>query len=81
MKEEEDIKRAEETVQKYESELKELEKEFQIEIQKIEERLDPSKESFEKIILKPSKTEINIRFFSLVWLPFIEKEGNINPGW
>lgn len=81
IKEQEDIKRAEELVQKYESELKELEKEFQMEIQKIEERLDPLKENLEKIILKSSKTEINIRFFSLVWLPFIEKDGNLNPAW
>lgn len=81
MKEQEDIKRAEETVQKYESELKELEREFQEEIQKFEAKIDPTKEILEKIILKPSKTEINIRFFSLVWLPYIEKDNRLISVW
>ncbi|MCX8094885.1 MAG: ATP-binding protein [Caldisericia bacterium] len=79
MKEQEDIKRAEETVQKYESELKELEREFQEEIKKFEEKSDPTKEIIERIILKPSKTEINIRFFSLVWLPFFKSGDTLTP--
>ncbi|MBC7194183.1 MAG: ATP-binding protein [Caldisericia bacterium] len=79
LKEQEDIKRAEETVQKYETELKELEKEFQMEIEKIEGKIDPMKENLEKIILKPSKQEINVRFFSLVWLPFYKKDQDLYP--
>jgi hypothetical protein len=82
LKEKEDIKRAEETVQKYESELKQLEEEFKKEIEKFETKIDPMKEELEKIILKPSKGEIVVRFFSLVYLPYFKSsDGNLTPLW
>jgi predicted RNase H-like nuclease (RuvC/YqgF family) len=82
LKEKEDIKRAEETVQKYESELKQLEEEFKNEIEKFETKIDPMKEELEKIILKPSKGEIFVRFFSLVYLPYFKStDGNLTPLW
>ena len=39
--------------------------------------MDPSTESFETIELRPSKTNINVRLVSLVWLPFTRDAAGI----
>jgi len=64
-----DVQRADETVQQIDAQIQELEKEFQDEIAGLETKVDPSKETFETIIVRPKKTSITVQLVTLAWKP------------
>ena len=65
-----DVGRAREKLDTYRQRLEELEAEFQEDTAGIEERIDPRTEELERIEVRPKKTNITMRHFSLVWLPY-----------
>jgi hypothetical protein len=66
-KEKADVARAEETAASVEQQLKELEAQFQADLAAAASLIDPSKEVFEKIVIRPKRTGIQIRFVALGW--------------
>ncbi len=65
-----DIKRAEESVEAVEERLRDLEAEFERELERAEEMPDVMHETLERVELPPRKTGITVRHVSLVWVPF-----------
>lgn len=82
LKEQQDIERAKETLQKYQQDLKELELEFQSEVEKLSKKIDPLTEKLETIVIRPLKKDIQLKLFSLVWLPYFKSpDGKMTPAW
>ncbi|MGQ9844750.1 MAG: ATP-binding protein [Caldisericia bacterium] len=82
LKEQQDIERAKETLQKYQQDLNELELEFQSEVEKLSQKIDPLTEKLETIVIRPLKKDIQLKLFSLVWLPYFKSsDGKMTPAW
>lgn len=82
LKEQQDIERAKETLQKYQQDLNELELEFQSEVEKLLQKTDPLNEKLETIVIRPLKKDIQVKLFSLVWLPYFKSsDGKMTPAW
>ena len=81
-KESSDIGRAQENIDALRQQMEELEAQFQAEIDKLEMKVDPTTEVFETISIRPKKTHISVRLFTLVWAPCWKTgEGEANPAW
>ncbi|MFC2085302.1 ATP-binding protein [Bacteroidota bacterium] len=70
MKESSDIKRAEQTLEYLKNQMNDLEAKFQEEVLKYSDDFDVSLEEFETVSIYPKKTNINVKYFGLVWAPF-----------
>ncbi|MCA9216486.1 MAG: DUF87 domain-containing protein [Planctomycetales bacterium] len=68
-KQSEDVSRAEEDLMTYEERLDDLEAEINEQIDRISEHYDPLSEELDSILLKPRKTDINIRTLAVAWVP------------
>ena len=69
-----DVSRAEENLMEYQDRFDELEREIDDEIDRITEKYDPLTEELTSVMLKPRKTDINIRTLSVAWVPCIVDE-------
>ncbi|NLI56534.1 ATP-binding protein, partial [bacterium] len=79
-KEQQDIQRAKESLETYQKDLQELEQEFQSEVEKISQKIDPLKENLEIVAIRPLKKDIQIKLFSFVWLPYFKSpDGKLTP--
>jgi hypothetical protein len=67
MKESEDIARAQQTVQALEEQRQALEDELKMEVAKLEAAGDPATETFERMTVKPKRTNIAVKLVGLVW--------------
>ena len=74
MKEQQDIGRAQESVESLQAQLSELEGQLQSETQLLEAKIDAQNEQFEKLSLKPKKSNISVQLVSLAWAPFWQNE-------
>ena len=82
MKEAGDVTRAQETLTDVNQQLLDLDAEFQAEAKALESSVDPQTEQFEKVSLKPKKTNISVKLLTFVWAPFWQSaEGNSRPAW
>lgn len=82
MKEAEDVGRAQETVAAVNQQMAELDAQFKAETEAIEKAIDPQTEALEKISLKPKKTNIAIKLFTLAWAPYWQDaQGTATPAW
>jgi len=82
LKSQEDIKRAEETLEVHRQQLQELEEEFKRETELLEAALDPLSEELETLTIKPLKKDISLRLFALAWLPYrISPVGIVEQAW
>lgn len=82
LKEQEDIQRAKDTVNKYQQDLKDLETELQSEIDKISQKIDPMTEKLEIVTIRPLKKDILLKLFALTWLPYYKSpDGKLIPAW
>lgn len=81
MKETEDVGRAQENVAAITERLLELDQEFKEEAGKLEQSFDPQTEELGKVSLKPTKTNIAIKFISLAWAPYWHDEHGAKPAW
>ncbi len=82
MKEAEDVNRAEENVEAVAQKLADLDAEFKVETATLERALDPQTETLEKLSLKPTKANINIKLLTLAWAPYWQDaQGQVKPAW
>jgi hypothetical protein len=77
MKESEDVGRAQENVAALDEQLIALDQQFKDETAKLEQSYDPQTEELGKVSLKPTKTNISVKFMSLVWAPYFDDK----PAW
>lgn len=68
-KEARDVERAEESLEHLQERHAELEAELEAEIAEIAERNDPRTEELEPFVLKPRRTDVEVRQVSLLWVP------------
>ena len=68
-KESSDVGRAMENASAFRQQLEELKAQAESELKTLQARIDPITESFEKIVIRPKKTNISVKMFSLVWRP------------
>lgn len=66
---ESDVRRASDDVASYEDKLATLEDELKQEVEAIEDRLDPTTIPIDELLLKPRKTDVDVRHLTLAWLP------------
>jgi len=64
-----DVDRAREKLEAYRLQLEDLEAEFQHAGEDVRARLDPMAEVFDTVVLKPRKTDIEVRLVALAWVP------------
>ncbi len=77
-----DVERAKKNVEAYRQQLAALEEEFEGEARLIEERVDPRREEFEVVELRPRKTNITVKMAALTWLPYwTDADQNSAPAW
>ncbi len=72
-----DVGRAEETVEAVQQQLNDLQAQFDAEVASVAGAMDPATEQFERIVLKPKKTNITVRTLVLAWAPYASDE----PAW
>ena len=77
MKESEDVSRAQDNVAAIDQQLVALDQQFKDETAKLEQACDPQTEELGKVSLKPTKTNIAVKFMSLVWAPYSDDK----PAW
>jgi hypothetical protein len=81
-KESQDVGRAEERVENVSQKLADLDAQFKAEVETLEKSVDPLTEAFDKVSLKPTKSNIAIKFFSLAWAPYWhDGRGGATPAW
>jgi hypothetical protein len=82
MKEQNDIARAQESVEALQEDLATLEAQLQSETHALESKLDAQNEQLETIAIKPKKTNISVLLLALAWAPFWRDEaGEVQEAW
>jgi hypothetical protein len=82
MKEAEDVDRAEDNVAAVAQQLSDLDAEFKAETAALERSIDPQTEALDKVSLKPTKANINVKLVTLAWAPYWhDAQGEIKPAW
>jgi len=71
-KESQDVARVEETVEAVQQQMANLDAEFKAEADALQSKIDPMTEPLTTIAVKPKKTNISIRLFTLAWAPYTE---------
>ena len=69
LKESQDVGRAEENVAAAQRQLADLEAQFQAESEALAAAIDPLSETFDTLVLKPTKANITVKLVALVWTP------------
>lgn len=80
-KEASDVGRAEENVEALAQQLDELQSQFDSEVTQVQAEYDVSSVTLEAVAIKPKKTNINVRIFTLVWAPYRTEGGQTQPAW
>ena len=81
-KESGDVGRAEENVGSLQQQYNELDAQFKAEVDELAAAGDPMTDELERVILKPKKTNINVRSLVLAWAPHaIDGGGSATPAW
>ena len=73
-KQKDDIARAQIRLDRYESQLQDLESELLQEEDLLRDKFDPLKEELDTIQLKPRRNDIEIRVVGLAWIPFAQTD-------
>ncbi len=64
-----DVQRADETVQQIDQQIADLDKQFKDEVAALDTKIDPAKEVFETITVRPKKAAITVQLVTLGWKP------------
>jgi hypothetical protein len=72
MKEAKDVARAEENLESLRKQLADLETRFEEELATTVQKIDPVTESFERVTLRPSKGNIQVKLVTLTWVPYFQ---------
>jgi membrane peptidoglycan carboxypeptidase len=62
-----DVARAEETVEMIDKQYQDLNAEFQAQVAALDTKVDPAKEQFETVTVRPKKTAISVQLVALGW--------------
>ncbi len=82
IKEEQDVRRAEENLAVARQQLAEVEQELAREIQLLQARTDPMNEQLEQIVLRPRKADVVPSLVALAWVPHWEDQtGQLTSAW
>lgn len=82
MKQAQDVGRAKETVGAYQQRLKQLDDDFNADVQALATRIDPMTESLEQIAVRPAKKDISVQLLALCWVPYWQAaDGKLSPAW
>jgi hypothetical protein len=82
MKEAKDVNQAQDNVTALQQQLAELEAQFQQELQAATTASDPLLERFDEVCIKPTKSNIAVKFVALAWQPaWQEAGGRLLPAW
>ncbi len=77
-----DVARAGDTVAAVQKQITDLQTEFDTETSTLQEKIDPSTEALETIVVKPNKSDILVQLVSLVWVPYWQDaQGSLTPAW
>lgn len=77
-----DIGRAEENVEAVRRQLEELQAQVESEAMGIQAQMDAASGALDTIAVKPKKTNISIRLFTLAWAPYAkDASGELKPAW
>lgn len=80
-KEKEDVARAEETLEALEARLRELEAQFESEVAKVRDHYEQVVETVETVTIKPKKTQTQIDYLGLVWVPYWQQGRHLEPAY
>ena len=81
-KESMDVARAQETAAAVKHEMVELDERLQSDIDSLDTTFDPAGEELEEVTVKPQSTNITLKVFSLIWMPFRKDAGGrLTPDW
>ena len=69
-----DVARAKETVETYQQQLEDLNREFEAEAEALANKIDPMSEELDTITIRPKKTDISVQLVALVWAPHRDGE-------
>jgi hypothetical protein len=75
MKQAQDVDRAEDTLEARLERLRELEAEFEVEMEEMRQKYDPEGEELETVVVRPKKKDIAVKLVALAWTPFFEGAG------
>jgi hypothetical protein len=82
LKESQDVSLAQENVAALQQQLADLEAQFRTESEALAAASDPLHEKFERVSLKPAKTNIVVKLVALAWTPhWKSSDGSITPAW
>jgi hypothetical protein len=82
MKESEDVDRAQETVETMSQRILELDAQFKADVEMLDRSFDPQTEPLEKVSLKPTKSNIDIKLVTFAWAPYWrDTRGQVTPAW
>ena len=77
-----DVARAGDTAAAVQKQLADLQTEFDTETATLQEKIDPSTEALETIVIRPNKSDILVQLVSLVWVPYWQDaQGSLAPAW
>jgi hypothetical protein len=80
-REAEDVDRAEDNVSVVTQRLADLEAQFNAETEALTTSFDPQSEQLDKVSLKPTKANINVKLVTLVWAPYLQDAQGPKPAW
>lgn len=82
MKESNDVGRAQETVEAVNQLIADLDAQLKAETEAIQQAGDPQTETLEKVSLKPTKANIDVKLVTLAWAPhWQDAQGQNTPAW
>ena len=77
-----DVKRADETLDGVKQQLTDLEAAQQSELDALTAQIDPGTETFEKVLMRPRKSDITVDSLGLAWMPYWQDEnGALATAW
>jgi hypothetical protein len=82
MKEAEDVGRAQDTVEAVSQKIVELDEQFKSDVEALDRSFDPQTEPLEKVSLKPTKSNINVKLVTFAWAPYWrDGQGQLTSAW
>jgi hypothetical protein len=80
--EQQDVGRAQETVQALTKQLEDLESTVEAEVAELQAQIDPTTEVLETVEIRPKRTNISVQLVTLVWVPlWLDSVGSTKPAW
>ena len=82
MKERGDVERARENLERLQQELDDLQQRFEQEVKEQTSMFDIHSEKLRTYSVRPQKSNINVRLFNFIWVPFWRTDaGMVKPGY